>query len=324
MLKRLQVVWPQTAILILSTVVGTAIASRLLPINGLFGQTISPSTNQQIQGTNTNPQVDIENPASWPTDPGLSQTINQWEQEIQSQMLNWPSPKRFQGKIFKEVKLKDNRKVFALTFDDGPQLHTTAQILDILKKNQVKGTFFIIGRNLKAYPQVGQRIVAEGHAIANHTWSHRYQKFSGAGAAREIDDTTALIYKITGMRTDLFRPPGGFLHNGPAGYAKGKNYAVVMWSADSNDWKRLSVHSLVNNIVNQAGPGGIALMHDGGGDRSATVKALPYIIANLKKRGYEFVTVPELLDLAERQNRAQPAVKSKPKPALKQTKPKKK
>jgi chitin deacetylase len=172
---------------------------------------------------------------------------------------------------------------------------------------------------------VGQRIVAEGHAIANHTWSHSYRKFSGAGAAREIDDTTVLIYKITGMRTNLFRPPGGFLHNGPAGYAKGKNYAVVMWSADSNDWKRLSAHALVNNIVNQAGPGGIALMHDGGGDRSATVRALPYIIANLKKRGYEFVTVPELLDLAEQQNRTQPAVKSKPvKPAVDRSTPKKK
>jgi chitin deacetylase len=316
MIKRLQFIWPQTTAIVVGVVIGTAVISGLSPLSSLFNQIISRSTNQQGQGTSVDPQTNSQTPA-WLTKPELAQTLDRWQQEAQSQMLNWPIPKQFQGKVFQEVKLNAKQKVIALTFDDGPELHSTDQILKILKQNKAKATFFVIGRNLKAYPQLGQRIVAEGHAIANHTWSHRYHKFSPAAAAREIEDTTAAIYKVTGIKTDLFRPPGGFLNNGPAGYAKSKKYAVVMWSADSNDWKRPAAATLANNVLSEARNGGIALMHDGGGDRSHTIKALPYIIARLKKQGYQFVTVPELLDLAARQQRSSskvspPAAKPKP------------
>jgi chitin deacetylase len=100
-----------------------------------------------------------------------------------------------------------------------------------------------------------------------------------------------------GVKTSLFRPPYGILNNGVADYAKKNNYAVLMWSDDSIDYRRPPVSRLVNNVLKDAKPGGIVLMHDGGGDRSHTVKALPQIITSLKQHGYKFVTIPELLEM---------------------------
>ncbi|PSB03878.1 polysaccharide deacetylase [Merismopedia glauca CCAP 1448/3] len=275
----------------------TIAAINLLPLNQLFRQAVSqPSSEKPKLATNvinpTNSKVSIPT-----TNTSISSTVAQWRGQTKALILSLSIPSQYQGKVFEEVKIKANPKVIALTFDDGPWLGSTDEILQILRRNNVKATFFIIGRNLQLYPQIGQQIVSEGHAIANHTWSHSYHHFSPTASAREIEATTNLIYKLTGVKTYLFRPPGGFLNNGPAGYARNKKYAVVLWSADSNDWKRPSVANLVNNVVGGATPGGIALMHDGGGDRSHTIKALPIIIARLRSKGYSFVTIPELLEL---------------------------
>jgi peptidoglycan/xylan/chitin deacetylase (PgdA/CDA1 family) len=117
-------------------------------------------------------------------------------------------------------------------------------------------------------------------------------------AADEIDRTAKLIYKTTGVKTSFFRPPGGVLNNGLAKYAKQQNYAVVVWSVTSTDTDpRAQPSAFVNNVLKGAKPGAIVLMHDGGGDRSRTVKALPEIIAGLKKQGYRFVMIPELLEM---------------------------
>ncbi|MBD0342873.1 MAG: polysaccharide deacetylase family protein, partial [Microcoleus sp. Co-bin12] len=181
---------------------------------------------------------------------------------------------------------------------------TTKQILEILKKNNIKATFFWVGRYLQAYPEIGKQVAAAGHAIGNHTWNHQYLKYNEDGAAREIDRTSSLIEKLTGIQTSIFRPPGGILNNGLAAYAQKKNYAVVMWSADSFDWRTLT-ESLMDNVMRQAKSGGIVLMHDGGGNRARTVKALPDIIARLRKEGYIFVTVPELLQMQEQELKRQ-------------------
>jgi peptidoglycan/xylan/chitin deacetylase (PgdA/CDA1 family) len=155
----------------------------------------------------------------------------------------------------------------------------------------------LIGQNLKYFPQIGQQVVADGHAIGNHTWHHWHRPMNQFTAIREVEDTSALIYKTTGVKTSLFRPPNGFLNNGLAAYARRLQDAVVLWSVDSGDWRghRVSVRGLVNQVIEKARPGGIVLMHDGGGDRSKTVEALPKIIEELAQRGYKFVTVPELL-----------------------------
>lgn len=208
-------------------------------------------------------------------------------------------PKEFQGKIVYQGKLKPNEKVIALTFDDGPGPKNTAQVLEILKKNHIKATFFMIGEMVKYFPQIAKQVAADGHIIGNHTWHHWYRHMNALTAASEIDKTADIIYKTTGVKTTLFRPPGGFLHNGLADYAKNQKYAVMMWSEMSGDAERRSpqVPGMIENVLKSAKPGAIVLMHDGGGNRSRTVKALPAIIGGLKSQGYKFVTIPELLEM---------------------------
>jgi len=225
--------------------------------------------------------------------------LTSWQQEALVKGLSYPVPSRFQGAMIRAAELTQGEKVIALTFDDGPWPETTEQVLDILKSNNIKGTFFVVGQNLKNYPELGKQIVAQGHVIANHTWHHWYHFFNQQAAAFEIDRTTDLIYQVTGVKTNLFRPPGGILHNGLVAYAKGQKYTVVMWSADSIDYKSPSVPKLINNVIKDSKPGGIVLMHDGGGNRSRTVQALPEIISNFRKQGYRFVTIPELLEMAD-------------------------
>ena len=228
-----------------------------------------------------------------------TEMLTTWQQEAQAKGVSTDVPSNFQGIVISEAKLPPGNKVIALTFDDGPWPSSTAKVLDILKKNNIKGTFFVVGQNVKNYPDLTKRVVTDGHIIANHTWHHWYHHMNAQTAAYEVANTTDIIYKTTGIKTSLFRPPGGNMRNGVAAYAKSNKYAVIMWSSDSMDYSRPGVPRLINNIFREAKPGGIVLMHDGGGDRSHTVKALPEIISKFRKQGYEFVTVPELLEMQD-------------------------
>jgi peptidoglycan-N-acetylglucosamine deacetylase len=223
-----------------------------------------------------------------------------WQQQAQIKGLSYSVPPSFQGATIDSAKLTPEQKVIALTFDDGPWPESTAQVLDILKQNQIKGTFFVIGQNVKNYPDLLKREIAEGHVVGNHTWHHWYQFLNPQAAAYEIDHTADLIYQVTGIKTNLFRPPGGIMHNGVAAYARNSKYAIILWSSDSVDYSRPAVPKLINNVFKAAKPGGIVLMHDGGGNRSKTVQALPEIIANFRKQGYRFVTIPELLEMQDK------------------------
>jgi peptidoglycan/xylan/chitin deacetylase (PgdA/CDA1 family) len=129
-------------------------------------------------------------------------------------------------------------------------------------------------------------------------------------ARREIEDTAMLLKKIMGVKTLLFRPPNGFLYNGLADYALKQKDVVVTWSLDAGDWHKrgVSVERLVSCVVERAKPGDIILMHDGGGDRSKTVQALPEIIDKLTQRGYQFVTVPEMLQIKDNELTKKPMV----------------
>lgn len=238
------------------------------------------------------------------------QLVDALVQKEAVQRLNAPPPIEFQGKTLSQIKLDDNTKLvaqgvptkpIALTFDDGPWGKSTTQILSILKKNNVKATFFVVGRQVQQYPQLVKQVVAEGHAIGNHSWSHQYHRFSPAEASRELDRTTELVYKLTGVKTSLFRPPGGILNNGLVSYAQAKKYAVILWSADSLDWRYHNSQTVLDRALKESKAGGIVLMHDGGGDRSKTAQALPKLIAQLRQQGYKFVTVPELLEMEDKQ-----------------------
>ncbi|HIK12722.1 MAG TPA: polysaccharide deacetylase family protein [Oscillatoriaceae cyanobacterium M33_DOE_052] len=208
-------------------------------------------------------------------------------------------PKLFQGKTIEEVPLKSQEKVIALTFDDGPWKDHTDSILKILQDNDVKGTFFFIGQHLQQFPEQAKRVVAAGHAVANHTWNHHYHNVDSTIAAKEIGDTNNLMYKLTGAKSKIFRPPGGVMDNGLVAYAHSQNYVVAMWSSDAREASGPTVETLVNNVVSSASPGGIVLMHDGGGDRSTTVAALPIVITQLRQQGYKFVTLPQLFTMKQ-------------------------
>jgi peptidoglycan-N-acetylglucosamine deacetylase len=226
--------------------------------------------------------------------------LTSWQQEAKTKGLSYTVPSRFQGATIETAKLSHGQKVIALTFDDGPWPESTAQVLDILKENNIKATFFVIGQNVKNYPDLVKRVIAEGHTIGNHTWHHWYHFMNPQTAAYEIDHTTDLIYQTTGVKTNLFRPPGGIMHNGVAAYARNSKYAIILWSSDSVDYSRPAVPKLIHNVFSQAKPGGIVLMHDGGGNRAKTVQALPEIIAGFRKQGYSFVTIPELLEMQDK------------------------
>ena len=263
----------------------------------LFKAKISDAQNQNVIVKNKDIAANVKTQQR--LEEFKTEMLTSWQQEAQAKGFSTDVPPKFQGIVISEAKLPPEKKVIALTFDDGPWPHSTAKVLDILKKNKIKGTFFVVGQNVKTYPDLTKRVVAEGHIIANHTWHHWYHHMNAQAAAYEVANTTDIIYQTTGVKTSLFRPPGGNMRNGVAAYAKSNKYAVIMWSSDSMDYSRPGVPRLINNIFREAKPGGIVLMHDGGGDRSHTVKALPEIISKFRKQGYEFVTVPELLEMQD-------------------------
>ncbi|MBD1939254.1 polysaccharide deacetylase family protein [Microcoleus sp. FACHB-68] len=227
--------------------------------------------------------------------------------------LIYSPPARFQGQIIYHSQLPSKEKVIALTFDDGPWIETP-KVLGILKEYDVKATFFMIGQHVQTYPDIAKQVVAAGHALGNHTWHHYTHQMDGATAAAEIDNTSNRIFQVTGVKTQLFRPPAGRLENGLAEYARNQKNSVVMWSVDPLDWlESTSPQSLVKAVLDNAQPGGIVLLHDGGGNRTRTLQALPPIIAELKQRGYRFVSVQELLEMEDREMNAIDEVEAKAK-----------
>ncbi|MEM6753557.1 MAG: polysaccharide deacetylase family protein [Cyanobacteria bacterium P01_C01_bin.38] len=285
---------PQGILIALTALCGSFALGFMLPVNR---DATNATSRQQVESEEIKAtSVSLSSVKDFQT-----AMLATWEQEAILKGVFHTAPRSFRGKTLKQAKLGANDKLIALTFDDGPWPEYTAQILDILKKNNVKATFFVVGQVLQHHPDLGKRIVTEGHIIGNHTWNHWYHFFNKQAASLEIDRTSDLIYKTTGTKTTLFRPPGGMLHNGLADYAKSKDYTVIMWSADSIDYALPSPPTLINRVARQATPGGIVLLHDGGGPRKNTVAALPGMISKLKKKGYRFVTIPELLEYEEKQ-----------------------
>lgn len=186
-------------------------------------------------------------------------------------------------------------KLVALTFDDGPTPGQTDRVLDILKKEQVHATFFMLGRRIKEDPQIARRAVAEGHLIGNHSYNHPdLRKLDDGTIAKQVTATRDKIRGVAGSGSAWFRPPYGAVDPRVLKTLRKMDQKVVMWDVDPQDWRKPGIKSLVTRVVSQTEPGSVILLHDGGGDRRRTISALPYIIRELKKRGYVFVTVAEL------------------------------
>jgi polysaccharide deacetylase family sporulation protein PdaB len=192
-----------------------------------------------------------------------------------------------------------SEKKVALTFDDGPDERFTPKILDILKANNVKATFFIVGKRANEDPELVKRIVREGHVIGNHSFSHaNLPKLDEKQFEEQIRSSEAAIKQLIGYAPKLIRPPYGAINEEQVKWVSEHNYVIVNWNVDSLDWKSLGSEQVLTNVMKQTRPGSIILQHSGGAasqDLSGTVEALPSIISKLKANGYEMVTIPELL-----------------------------
>jgi peptidoglycan-N-acetylglucosamine deacetylase len=184
----------------------------------------------------------------------------------------------------------------ALTFDDGPQPIYTLQVLHILQAYGVKATFFCIGRQIPRYASIVEQVSHAGNVIADHTWDHfDLTKLSIASMQWELNGTANEIEQVTGVRPVLFRPPYGFINTTVKNMSAQLGLTPVMWNVDPNDWRLPGTNAIVQRVLANTGNGSVILMHDGGGNRSQTVQALPQIISGLQQRGFRFVTVPQLL-----------------------------
>ena len=184
----------------------------------------------------------------------------------------------------------------ALTFDDGPHPYRTDEVLDVLEKYGVRATFFVVGENVSYYPAPLKRAVSLGHEIGNHTYHHaRLSEVCEQNAAEEIQQTEDIVFRTVGTRTKLFRPPEGAYNACALNTAKGMDYRVILWTVDTRDWERPPAHTIVKNVMENVRGGSILLFHDYMHKSAHTLEALDTVIPKLLERGYEFVTVSELL-----------------------------
>lgn len=194
-----------------------------------------------------------------------------------------------------------NEKKIALTFDDGPDSVYTPQILDILQKEKIKATFFLIGSRAQLFPDVVKRIDKEGHVIGNHTMNHpNIIKLNVEQTRKEIEEGEKAIYELVSYRTALFRSPYGSLNADKVKEVEKLKYKIIAWNVDSLDWKSLTAEQVKYNILENAKSGSIVLQHSSGSEKedlTGSVAALQEIITILKKEGYKFCTVSELLNI---------------------------
>jgi len=185
---------------------------------------------------------------------------------------------------------KEELKKVAITFDDGPNPDYTEQILDVLREKDVKATFFLLGSEVEKYPELVKKIYDEGHLIGNHSFKHeQLNKMTSAQACEQVNKTNQLIYDITGEYPQYLRPPFGEWKNDLDCQV---NMINVMWDIDTLDWKNQNQGRIVENVMTKAKENDIILMHDG---YDTTISATLQLIDMLREKGYEFVTVDELI-----------------------------
>jgi peptidoglycan/xylan/chitin deacetylase (PgdA/CDA1 family)/glycosyltransferase involved in cell wall biosynthesis len=210
---------------------------------------------------------------------------------------------RFYGKVWSNG--NRNRPRISLTFDDGPNEPYTSQVLTILEQYSIKATFFVIGQNARRHPEICRRIVTAGNVIGNHSY-HHYKSLClrrGKAVARDVELAHQAIYESTGFEPRLFRPPYGFRTPWLMRTVHHLGYMVVTWDDMTGDWKaNKSGEEIGQTIVQRAKPGSVIVLHDGRDskpsyDRSQMLQALPFVIETLRERGFDFVTIPELLEL---------------------------
>lgn len=200
------------------------------------------------------------------------------------------------GELYPRVETSE--KVVALTFDDGPKPGQTEAVLELLKRHGVKASFFMVGRNIERHRELAARVLAEGHQVGNHSYSHHRLIFKSPSYVREeIDKTDALLRGLGVEGEILFRAPYGKKLLVLPWLLKQGGRKHITFDAVSRDDETQDVELLTSRVMDAVRPGSIILFHDGGQDKPGTLKAVDIVIGRLREQGYRFVTVSELLKL---------------------------
>jgi peptidoglycan/xylan/chitin deacetylase (PgdA/CDA1 family) len=200
--------------------------------------------------------------------------------------------------VFTRERTSPGDRVVALTFDDGPWPGQTEAVLEILDAKEVKATFFLLGVQVRKHPELARAVAAGGHLIGNHTYGHSMLRYSTKQQVREeIVACRDAIRAAVGITPTWFRPPGGLLSPSVHAVCAEKGMQVVGWTVDPQDWSGKSARQLVEEVVSATEPGAVVLLHDGGGDRRATIDALSEIIDRLRSRGFQFIRLDETPDM---------------------------
>lgn len=207
-----------------------------------------------------------------------------------------PIDVRAEEKIYRSV-VTDTKQI-ALTFDDGPHPRLTHEILDVLDKYSVQATFFMVGVNVVNYPEAAKEVIARGHEVGNHTYSHYHMRGLNEEALNdELDRCEDALEELCEYRPHLFRPPEGAITEYVRHSSERGDYTLVLWSLDTRDWEEKNTARIVQAVLENIQPGDIILMHDYIGTESKTPRALELLLPKLLKRGYEPVTVSRLLGI---------------------------
>lgn len=185
----------------------------------------------------------------------------------------------------------------AITFDDGPVVPNTPRLLDMLAARGIKATFFTVGYNVQRNPNIVRRIVADGHEIANHTWTHgKLSGMSDAGVRSELQRSHDALTSITGTAPRMYRPPYGAITARQKQWIMSEfGYPTILWSVDPQDWRTRSASMTRSRILNETRPGAIILVHD---IHASSIDAMPGTLDGLLAKGFRFVTVSQLINLS--------------------------
>lgn len=192
--------------------------------------------------------------------------------------------------------IQTNQLVTALTVDDGPHPSNTPRLLKILRDRNIKASFFLVGKNAKAYPAIVRQIIAEGHEIGNHTYTHAsLTSISDDQIRKELKMSSDAVFEASGYRPQTIRPPYGAVNTRVKDLIFTEfGYPTIMWSVDPQDWRRPGVSVVTSRIVNGVRPGSILLVHD---IHAPTIEAMPGTLDQILAKGYRFVTVSQLMNI---------------------------
>ncbi len=211
------------------------------------------------------------------------------------------------GRTF--IGLPRGSRLMALTYDDGPNDPYTWRMMEVLERHGVKATFFLVGRFVQQKPEIARAIVDAGHAIGSHTWDHPNLIFCSAPEVRrQLEQAQKAIFDATGVEPKLFRPPFGGRRPASLRTMRAFGLEPIQWNVTCYDWKARSADEIVAHAERQIRGGDVILLHDGGyrrmgADRSRSVEASDRILTRYKGEGYEFVTIPQMMEKADLRQR---------------------